>query len=282
MRHFQIKPYFYLVGAVLLFSVILMSWLWSGRFSLFQTSSYMSLYGLSREHLYRGHVFLLTPDSKVKQSFVSKYPGLYKISVLLTSQGKLNQDIDLVFHLRESCDTQYDLRRVGTSISASDFDGDMFYAFTFEPLDDSIDHEFCFILNANLEQNNNKDTLGVRASGVDVYSEGKAFYDTPPKETEAITTVEPIANHPEYKHKFFLPLIQSEPMDVDKLDTDVEFQLHYNGRPLETIGVFIRRLTNHKPYFFNSPEFYAFLVVIYLSGLFFLIRTVLAKNPRDN
>lgn len=277
MRYFQIKPYFYLVGAVLLFFIILMSWLWSGRSSLFQTSSYMSLYGLSREHLYQGHVLLLTSDSKVKQSFVSKYPGLYKISVLLTSQGKLQQDVGLVFHLRENCDAQYDLRQAETSISASDFDGDMFYAFTFEPLDDSIDREFCFILNANLAQNNNKSTLGARASSLDVYSEGKAFYETPSTETEAISTVEPTAN-PQYEHEVFLPIIQQS----GQLDTDVEFQLYYNGRPPETISVFIRRLTNHKPYFFNSPGFYAFLVVIYLSGVFLLIRAVLAKNLRDN
>jgi len=277
MRHFQIKPYFYLVGAVLLFFIILMSWLWSGRFSLFQTSSYMSLYGLSRERLYQGHVFLLTSDSKVKQSFVSKYPGLYKVSVLLTSQRKLKQDVGLVFHLRESCNAQHDLRQAETSISASDFDGDMFYAFTFEPLDDSIDREFCFILNANLEQNNNKSTLGARASSLDVYSEGKAFYDAPSTETEAISTVESTANHPQFEYKVFLPLIQSR-----RLDSDVEFQLYYNGRPLETISVFIRRLTNHKPYLFNSPGFYAFLVVIYLSGVVLLIRTVLAKNLRDN
>ena len=231
MRDFQIKPYLYLAGALLLFSTILMSWLWFGRLSLFQTSSYISLYGLSREHLYQGHVFLLTPDSKVKQSFVSEYPGLYKVSVLLTSQEKLSRDVDvgLVFHLRETCDTLDDLRQVRTSLSASNFGGDMFYTFTFEPIDDSLEREYCFILTANLEQNNEA-TLGARASSVDVYSEGKAFYDAPSGENETITTVEPTANQPKYEHKVFLPLIQSERLGIGELDTDVGFQLHYNGR----------------------------------------------------
>lgn len=269
-----------IVGVLLFLLLLGGGWLFAGRLSLFQTSSYISLFGLWSQELYRENALWLSDGAEIQQDFISKYPGLYKVSVFLTTQKKLSQDvrISMTFHLRETCDSQRDLRQVMTTISTGDIDGDVFYPFTFVPIDESTNREFCFVLDSIAIQNEG-DVLGVWASSLDVYSEGQAFYRVPLEDKPVATDETTDHSDPKFNHRTFLPIIQKSPPKIG--NSDVGFQLHYNGRPLEMLYTLLIRLTEHKPYFFGNPGFYVFLFIVYVVGLFLLIWRGLTEHLGD-
>ncbi len=274
----KIRSGYYLGGALLLLLLLMGGWLLTGRLAIFQTSSYITLFGATwPQELYQQNVLWLPTGTEVKQEFVSEYPGLYKISIFLTGQEGLNEDVVITFHLRESCNAQSDLRRVAATISAADIANDLFYPFTFTPIDESTNQKFCFILVPSLAQG--EKTVGVRASILDVYAGGKALYKPLPKINPVAAKIEPINQlNSAFTHKVFLPIILVSQSNK-KTNIDIGFQLHYNGRPLETIGVFMTRLTKHKPYFWGSICFYIFLFIVYISALYLLIR-ISTENRR--
>jgi hypothetical protein len=264
MRLVRFSWHHYLIGALIVLALIGIGA--ARRLPLFHTSSYMSLFALDKaKELYQGQAALwLTPDAKIKQSFVSKYPGLDQIGVFLTSQAKASGAMEVVFHLKEICDAPTDVRRITATISTADVRDDAYYPFTFTPVDESTDKKFCFVLESAQDLDEEK-LLGVRASQADVYTEGQALYQAPEETTPAIR-VNPVA----LKYQIFLPIVQTAKALPKEMD--VGFELHYNGRLFDTFGVFVGRLVEHKPYIWGQPIFYLGLLVIYVIGLFFLLR----------
>ncbi|MFC1975736.1 hypothetical protein ACFLXQ_05010 [Chloroflexota bacterium] len=270
----RIRSRYYLIYGLLLLLAAVGIWLLAGRLSLFQTSSYISLFGLdSAKGLYQENVLKLAEGSEARQDFVSTYPGLYQVSVFLASSKGLDRDITITFHLKENCTSPNDLRQVTTTIPKTDIEeDDIFYPFTFTPIDESTGQTYCFVLEP--VQVSEKEYLGVWASRADVYSEGKAFYQTPPIEDGPDTAEVEVKDQStsEFNHQIFLPIVQASPSDALPSSFDVGFQLHYNGRPLDTISVFMTRLVSYKPYFWGSPGFYVFMLIVYLVGVFLLLR----------
>lgn len=309
MRHSGVGRRGFLVGAGLLLLLAGGAWLGLGRLPLFQTSSYISDFAIRPENLYRVNVLWLTEGAEVKQDFVSEYPGLYKITVLLTgpesslspgftpgnenkanlrdtpqpaalfSGEQLGQQVVLNFHLRENCEAATDLRQTSATISAADLGDGLFYPFTFAPLDESTGRKFCFMLTpvwGAAEQG----AIGVRASGSDVYEAGRAFYRTLPAAKPAAAGSEAgQPDQPTLPYKTFMPIIQRQADRIAAID--LGFQLHYDGHPLETLQVFMSRLTAHKPYFWGSAAFYILLLLSYLGGVFLLMRMALVENRED-
>lgn len=280
MRRAHIWSRYYMIGLASLLLLIGGSWLFVGRLSLFQTASYISLFGSWPRELYQSNVLWLSSGAEVRQTFVAKYPGLYKISVFLARQGELRPGVVVTFHLRESCASSTDLRQVTATISEADFAGDPFYPFIFPPLDSSAGRELCFILAATGPPARNG-ALGVQASQLDIYAEGEAMYEAPLAAASLAVAEGAVGQlKPAFGYKVFLPLIQRSPFAKDSFD--VGFQLYYDGRPLATIGVFLGRLAEHKPYFLGRAGFYIFLGGAYLVGLLILIRRAVTNKPDEN
>lgn len=271
MWNSQIKlRYFWLGGLLLL--IVTGIWLSIGRLALFQSSSLID-FGLDpARELYQQNALWLSAGAEVRQEFVSEYPGLSQIDIFLFTREKLDDELTLALHLKESCDSPGDLRRVAVAVAADESNGEVFYPFTFFPIDESTDQKLCFVLEPLLVPGDKK-AAGVWASSADVYPAGEAFYEAPLQEVEPRPddAAEVRLTRSKFKHKIFLPVIYAAQKSLPP-SFDVGFQLHYRGRPLDTISVFGARLVEHKPYFWGSPWFYIFLLVIYTIGVFLLMR----------
>ena len=131
----------------------------------------------------------------------------------------------------------------------------------------SADRHFCFVLEpASISEREN--VVGVWVSLVDVYEAGQASYQKPFPSPEVVPTPTslPQADQPAsaFDNKIFLPLIlRGEPQSRYD-NVDVGFQLHYSGRPIETVTTFLTYLAKDKSYFWGIPAYYVFLFVIYL------------------
>lgn len=267
------RHFYYLIGALLILALIVGLWLFLGRLALFETSAYISLFGLdSAKELYQENVLWLSAETKAGQTFVSTYPGLHQISVFLTAPADSPRDYEVVFRLKERCTTAADLRSITANISTGEAGGDRFYRFSFAPIDESAGQPYCFVLEPVIDSEELA-PIGVLASRADVYPEGSAFYQTPEKTPESAQPQ--ISNRASLipSHHIFLPLIPIHQPALNPAQIDVGFQIHYNGRPLEILAVLIRRLVAFKPYVWGQPAFYGVLLVIYLAALGFLIRT---------
>lgn len=253
-------------GLILPFILMLGLWFLVGQGSLYQSSYYGKLYG--------GRLLWLTSGSEVRQDFVANYPGLNQVDVFVKN---LNPAIspEITFQLRQTCQAKNDLSRQVVFQPHGQIEGQTFYSFTFDPLEESTAQKYCFILTANTASD--EQVIGVLAAEGDVYPFGQAFYQDPlfgkkpnkPQDTPAAQ-----ANSQD-KFRLFLPIIQVHLSDNKNLD--VAFQLHYEGSCVETSQAFFDRLVADKPYWWGRPEFYTLLFAAYIFGATTLIKFVIRQ-----
>ena len=257
------------VGLMLVLAIFLAIWLLTGRLRLFDTASRVELGFEERTEQYQQQILWLARGAQAQQEFVSKYPGLFRVDLFLTGLAQVDQEIDLLFHLRESCDSAADLRTVQVTVSNTAPKDNISYPITFLPIDESAGRTYCFLIEPEVgpEPNNR---IGVYASSMDLYGQGRAAYQPPPE-----TSVPPQAA-PEAAvsapYRLYLPLIMVAPADPNQADFDVSFHLHYRGRPLETISLFLTYLVQAKPLVWGSSWFYGLLLLLYVVGIYFLLR----------
>jgi hypothetical protein len=241
---------------ILSFAVILLAiWVALDRTSLFHSSHHKKLYS---------DLYPLSGDAKIAQDFMSKYPGLYRIDIYFENRGDESKG-EVLFRLKESCDASDDLETF--VIPASGIVDGEFQPFVFEPIDNSAYRDFCIVLESDVVDKS--DELGVYASWVDTYPEGTAIYreDTILKENDDIFRDDKsefqneVTSSPTYN--VWLPIIIRSEVDLSNIQSDIGFQLYYNGRILETLKVLLTRLSAHKPYLFGISWFYIFLFVFY-------------------
>jgi len=259
------------MGILILALTLAGSWLLTGRLAIFVTSNH--------PRLFQGSTFWLLQGAEVGQAFVSSYPGLSGVSVLLVGREESGDNSTvLIFRLKESCASKDDLRRVRAIVPhAENLNGTIFYPFTFTPIDESTNRTFCFLLESISEQEQ-ETIVGVRTSRVDVYPSGQAYYQLPPEKAKIAPVMDETTGS-KLAWQVFLPIIDKESSKPHNVfESDVGFQLHYNGRPHETFQVFMTHFVDLKPYFFGSTGFYIILLVLYFIGLFLLIHTVLIRS----
>jgi len=275
MRYLSGWPRVLIVIFIVLVVTAAVVWVLYGRLSIFQTASHVKPDLAGRRQSIQSETLWLSAETEIKQGFLARYPGLNQIDLLLIRSGESSQPISLAFHLRENCDSQIDLRSTIVTVAHTDIgNGDgQFFPISFAPIDKSANRQFCFILEqASFSERGN--VVGVWASLVDVYAAGQASYLNPPKEVVPTPTGLPQADRPAsaFGYKIFLPLIlrsDSPPM-YDNID--IGFQLHYSGRPVETVTTFLTYLAEDRRYFGGIPGFYVILFVAYLVMVFLLSR----------
>ena len=255
---------------ILPFILILGLWSLVSEGSLYQSAYYGKLYNT--------HLLWLTSGSEVRQEFVANYPGLNQVDVFVKS---LNPAVptEITFQLRQTCQSQSDLRKQVVVQPQDKIEGQIFYSFTFDPLEESTDQEYCFILTANTE--GGEKVIGVLTGEGNVYPAGQAFYQEPSfgKNSDKPKITPAPQLYSEGKIRLFLPIIQAQLPSNENLD--VAFQLHYQGSRFETSRVFFNRLAEHKSYFWGSPGFYIFPLLFNGILTLLLIRLVVSKKYQD-
>jgi hypothetical protein len=247
------------MGLIILL-VLLSLWLWGGRISRFQ-----SLY--SAPKLYQVNKLPLQQNHEVKQDFLADYPGLSQVDIFLT--GSDGPTITLTLHIRTQCEAADDLRTAVANQPSEQSDDRAMYSFLFTPIDTSANGKFCFILAPTLLPEQDQD-IGLLASQIDVYPQGRLFYEIPDINLETKTNVPQPALEGQYQN--FLPLLLSSKPD-DK-NTDLAFQLHYNGPVIDTLSIFLERLAEYKPMWFGQGVFYILLFLMYCGGILWLVRLI--------
>jgi hypothetical protein len=255
------------LSLILPFILLLGLWLLVSEGKLYQSAYYGKGYGASP--------LWLTSGSQVRQEFVANYPGLYQVDVFVKNLNPA-APIELTFQLRQSCQAQSALRRQTALQPQGEIEGQTFYSFTFDRLEDSTHQKYCFILTASTESE--EKVVGVMAGEGDLYPFGQAFYQEPlfGKTSDKPDALSAPPSYSEGKFKLFLPVIQANVNDNHK-NLDVAFQLHYDGSRLETSKVFFDRLVKYKSYGWSRPEFYGVLFVAYIAGAIVLIRFILKQ-----
>jgi hypothetical protein len=245
------KPRCVKVALLLVGPIVLVIWLLLGRLALFRTTENPWNYPESSMRI---------PDGvKVGQSFVAHYPGLYRIDVLLTTFGHRSVP-DLVFHLRADGPQGEEL--CTTTVDGAAIVDNAFQPFTFPPLDDSAGRSYFFYLES--PGADPRDAVGVRISNGERNPEGGLRITRPTERPVERVTTSGEQPPTAFTHKVFLPFVAISSGPQGWLPTgDAGFMLHYKGRPLETIPIFLDRLAANKPLFWGEVWFYLLLLVLY-------------------
>lgn len=257
LRHLFSSWYFSLILTVIL---ILGLWFLVSDGNLYQSAYYGKLFG--------SHSLWLAAGSEVKQEFVASYPGLDQVDIFVEN---LNPAVaaELTFQLRESCQAQSNLRRQVALQPQGEIDGQTFYTFSFDPLEESTAQKYCFILSANTKSD--EQVIGVLAGEGNVYPDGQAYYQASlfGKKPDKSSALQP---SPAGNIRVYLPIIRAEPPREENLD--VAFQLHYHGSRFKTSQIFFERLTEYKSYGWANPELYGLFFIVYLFCVIVFIRFV--------
>lgn len=246
-----------IVLAVILIIGILV-WLEVGHIFLFQTVSYRDLPS--------SKIYYLTGNARLAQSFESRYPGLYQIDIYFSNPS--HDGSKIFFRLKDSCATATDLQTI--EVHSQEIQNQQFYHFIFSPIYDSINRNFCLVLETRpiLQQTG----LGVYASNDNTYPLGAANYKDNTlsrgnqAETAEVQTSGQNLDTSAYTHSVWLPIVQKgAPSKFG--ESDIAFQLYYKGPALETVKLILTRLSDNKPNFWGFPWFYIVLLVVYLINL---------------
>jgi hypothetical protein len=222
--------------------------------------------------LYGANILWLDRQGEIKQEFMATYPGLDQIDIFVT--GPQVGTTPVTLSLRPSCGSSQELRQSTAILPAGVDEGRLFYSFTFDPLDDSANLNYCFQLESQLS-GEAENGLGVWASQTNAYPEGRGFYKPPPRSN----SVQPPPIPSPYR--LFLPLIQAN--ELKSATVDIAFQLHYAGLIPATLSVFLKRLVEYKPFVFGSVLFYGGVFLFYLVGVGRLLRfAVILKDEVQN
>lgn len=239
---------------VLVMIALLAGLLFFSRISWFKSTYYSPRYSIKN--------YPLTGNAQIIQEFESKYPGLYRIDLYFSK----NQDDtagEIIARLKnDSCENTEDIERIATKIS--DIIDNQPYSFTFPPIDDSLGRKFCLMVEARLLENR---VIGIYASQVDVYPDGKALYKA--------NSIEPSPYQPfdkQQNYQLWLPFIQKS---QSQAEFDIGFAIHYNPLTGQIIHPLLRQLSANKPNLLGYPGFYIVLLLAYVMMLVILIGFVL-------
>ena len=215
-----------------------------GRITRFRSSYYSSHYTTS--------IYPLIDNAQIAQGIVSKYSGLYRIDLFFRKRGDIEGDI--IFYLkRDSCEAVESIDVISVEISDI-IDGEPF-PFTFSPIDDSMGHKFCVVVEA--QSSASQGQLGVYVSPIDVYAEGEGRY-----KRNGLELQEQEHNPVEQvNYRIWLPIIQSS---TAQEIFDIGFRAHYNLPTSKMIIPVLMQLSANKPYLLGSPLFYLFWLVTYV------------------
>jgi len=259
-RVFNIRPKYLLLIVVLFILIPSAGWIVFGRVSLLDSP----LHRL--EELYSVSSYPMLNGARISQSFKAVYPGLYRIDVLFNKRNDGKGKV--IIHLRQSCNAAADLETITIQISEIGDTG--FYPFIFPPIADSINREFCIVIESQSLENQSQ--LEVYASAVDVYEGGEAKYESNLVEVERNKLSPTSIFSP--THFIWLPIVEKSRENVHT-GFDMGFQLYYYGPVLDTVEVLVTRLSANKPYFFGEPWFYGVILGVYVIDLILLWVAVL-------
>jgi hypothetical protein len=185
----------------------------------------------------------LVGSATVGQTFVSAYPGLSRVEVLLASYDRHIAG-SFLFHLRAAPDASDDL--VVLAYDASQVEENAFHVFQFPPIRDSAGRSFYFYLQAPQAESGN--ALTVWGSTQDAYPDGEAVFRG----------------------------MQGRGV------RDLTFRVGYDPALPERVGILLGRLTAAKPLLWGDRRWYVVLAMAHLAllyALFFrLARTGLSEK----
>lgn len=264
---------------ILLFLFLFLGFILLGYGLIAQNSLRISWVETTRRKflLYEGPVIDLFQDKKLEQTFISNYPGLTQVDVLLEGSGTADGQ-NVMFHLKNSCNSVDDLIVISSELSGiEDLE---FHSFTFPPLDNSAGQSYCIVLEAPEAVSENAVLL--QLSTGDLYPFGELKIHAPEQlEDSGNSATSLSANNDNLPYKIYLPyIIRASETGVGR---DIGFQLHYKGLLRPTAQVFITRLTANKPYIWGQVWFYGGLVIVYfilLVGLFYLARKTIQLDQK--
>ncbi len=254
----MVKRYWVVFGAIVIF---LLGWGVTARPAWFYSTNYPALY--STQQLQLSH------SSRVMQSFLARYPGLYRIEIHFSNHGKNTGR--LVFRLKESCSANADL--VTQVVPEASIADNAEFAFEFPPLDQSAFREYCLVLEQLPDQP--LDELAVYASSTNLYPDGATIFDAAPPPAHPAERVPPAASPPVKPRYFvYLPAIFNSHGSKDRHGYDIGFNIYYAGPLLPTLQALMINLARHKTFLFGQPWFYLAIFALYLIGLIFLLHYV--------
>jgi hypothetical protein len=256
----KFPPYFkYLILAVFPTIVVffIIFWIFTGRTTLFHTSYHKRLYT---------NEISLYGAAKITQTIQSKYPGLHRVDIYFYNRGNQKKGA-VIFRLKESCDASTDLRTI--SIQQSEIVGNEFHPFVFEPLDSSVNRQYCIVLET--ENLSEADEIGIFTSLIDVYPAGEAVFE---KDT-ALENIDEAQDHSSVSLmlRIWLPIILNQ-TDINQYQSDIGFQLYYKGQIVDTIAALLTQLTAQKPFLLGRVWFYILLFGFYFAMIIVLWLTV--------
>lgn len=234
----------------------------------------LSLLHTSHKPLDTTILYPLWEDARVSQSFEATYPGLSRIDLAISKQGQNGGEI--IFHLKRNCADEANLRRV--VVDLAEIGEGQPTSFPFSPVYDSAGEAFCLMLEAGTSLE--PDQIRVYASGTDTYLAGRAYYEANTS-TENSETKIPEESDQIYRRTLsptyfiWLPFVaKSDPYDL--AESDIVFELHYDGARLNTLNTLLTQLSAHKPYLFGQSWFYIFIFIVY--GFSLVLFWIVVRN----
>lgn len=154
------------------------------------------VFGISRVNVdqeFRDDWVPIAMEQVVGQTFVAKYDNLYRIDLFVKNPDLANKK-DLIFHLREFPDSNYDLAKVGLSGFNAGYD--TYLRIQFTPILRSAGKSFYFFLEA--PQSGFGEAVKAGSSKKDILRGGNMFINHKPVEGDL----------------FFITSYRSSPNDV--------------------------------------------------------------------
>ncbi len=254
----MVKRYWAAFGVI---SIFLLGWGWMARPAWFYSTNYPALYSAQQ--------LQLSDSSRVMQSFLARYPGLYRVEIHFSNHGQNTGS--LVFRLKESCSANDDL--VTQVVPEAGIADNAEFAFEFPPLDQSAFREYCLVLEQSPDHP--LDELAVYASSTNLYPDGAAIFDVaplPPLPAERVPP--PTTSSAKPRYFVYLPAIFNAHGSKDRHGYDIGFNIYYAGPLLPTLQALLINLARHKTFVFGQPWFYLAIFALYLIGLAILLHYV--------
>jgi hypothetical protein len=228
------------------------------------------MHTVNHEKLYAAPPLPLYQGVRLTQTLKVRYPGLYRVDIMLSNQPVDNGEI--VLKIRTDCNAADVL--VKSTIPEAAIPPKSFQPFEFEPLNLRPGQEFCLELSTNSVTRNSN--LAVGASLGDANPDGEARYETP---VPRVTTSD--AGWPETAaYRLYLPIVQRSQTASVEPGFDIGHRLYYTISPIDAAEILLTYMSAFKPGIFGTRWFYPLLGGIYLVilGLFL---TLVWRLPRS-
>lgn len=259
------KKKWLIAGVVVGIAFLAARWIWVDRLPWFYSTNYSELYS--------GQILQISDSSKITQTFVAMYPGLYRIGIHFFNQG--DNTGSLVFHLKQSCGANDDL--VLQVVPEARIGDNAEYVFEFPPLDESALTEYCIIIDQLATQP--VDNLAVYASNTNIYPDGVADFVESAEESNQLEQVkQPSGVQVKPAYLTYLPAIFQARGAKNGNSYDIGFNLFYNGQIPATLQSLLLNLTRHKSFMFGQTWFYPTIFGVYIVGLLVLLYMVWSQR----